>query len=517
MEILRDNGLRYKGFDEETGNRLYYCPNCGDVVTMEKEVFYGRCSTCHATMIDYEPLPHQVAFHESSAIYRLLMGGYGTGKTTMCCAEVAKHAMDVPKGRTLITAPKLQIVTDAILPELEKFLPPWIIAERRKSPTPYYKLGNGHEIVVYASNDENNLRSLNLTMFYMEEASAIDVTVFFQLQTRLRNMSAVTKNALGVPISDKRCGIVASNPEQGWLVDNFLLHASKLFASESVDVAPYKLLAKKPEWGYHAFLSSSRDNMYLPRGFISNICAGKSPMWVRKYIDCQLEIRQGAVYPDFILNIEEDFPIPNTWKRVIGFDKGFSDETAMLIGAINPKDGVIHVYSEYYVSLQPISYHADHVSALVKGLPMYNLIQADPSVLHRSDRDGRSYKDYFYKLCGVVLEPANNSIVMGLDKVRDYMYCGKLKFFQSLVATKEEAFNYVYPERDINRKEELPVDKKNHLMDALRYMIMALPQNPFEMLKIASAFIDKNDVDWEWRMESVGQTREGGVFKARGF
>lgn len=489
--------LQSLGVDKEE-SRLYKCPACDNTIRVRKDVFYGRCPTCKLTIIDYKPLDHQKEFHRSGAMYRLLMGGYGTGKTTMCVAEVAQHALQVPKGRTLITAPKLQQVVDAILPELDKFIAPWFISERKKSPTPKYVLKNGHEIVVYASNDETNLRSINLTMFYMEEASAIDVTVFHQLQARLRNKAGEIKDEFGRIKQNHMNGIVASNPEQGWLVDEFLLYASKISASASVDISAYKKLQKQPEPAYHAFLSSTRDNSYLPRGWISNLTAGKTRYWIRKYVDCALELKQGSVYPEFAEHIVDDFPIPSSWKRVAGFDKGFKDETTLLLGAIEPKTGVIYVYQEYYVSQQPLSYHADQVKEMISGLPMYNNIQADPSVLHRSDRDGRSYQDYFFKRSGVYLEPANNSISVGIEKVRDYMYCGKLKFFQSLVNLKSEAYNYVYPDKTTTN-EEKPVGGSDHLMDALRYMIMALPQNPFEMNSISSAYIDKRHVDYFWK------------------
>ncbi len=410
----------------------------------------------------------------------------------MCVAEISHHAMTIANGRTLITAPILNQVKEAILPELNKFIPPWLIAKYTGGNTPKYILKNGHEIVVFASDDDQKIRSLNLSAFYLEEASGVDLKIFHQLKARLRSASALVKDKNGIVIEDHRMGLVSSNPEQGWLLDDFLLYSNKIYASKSVDISGYLKLQKTPEVNYESFLSSSRDNPYLPPGQIAALCAGMTPSWIRKYIDCSLEVRQGAVYPDFTTCLEPDFPIPPTWKRIVGFDKGFNDETAMLIGAIEPKTGVIHVYYEYYVSLQPITYHADQIKEILKGLPMYNNVQADPSVLHRSDRDGRSYQDYFFSKSGIYLEPANNSIAIGLDKVRDYIYTNKLKIFQSLVNTKSEGTQYVYAEKPKNattKKEELPVDKKNHLMDALRYMIMAMPQNPYDMTSISSAYV----------------------------
>lgn len=74
QENLQRTSLEFIGFDDEAG-RQYVCPFCGDTVTVNKDVFYGRCPACHATIIDYKPLPHQIDFHKSPALYRLLMGG----------------------------------------------------------------------------------------------------------------------------------------------------------------------------------------------------------------------------------------------------------------------------------------------------------------------------------------------------------------------------------------------------------------------------------------------------------
>ena len=63
----------------------------------------------------------------------------------------------------------------------------------------------------------------------------------------------------------------------------------------------------------------------------------------------------------------------------------------------------------------------------------------------------------------------------GIDRVRDFMYMGKLKFFTNCVNMKEEAGNYVWKVNKDGTQEDVPVDRKNHLMDALRYLCMGLP------------------------------------------
>lgn len=209
------NELEFKRYSED-GYNLYKCPLCGGEIKVHESVFYGRCDTCMATLLSYKPAPHQVAFHRSKAKFRLNIGGFGSGKTTMDSFEIATHALSVANGRTLVTAQSLQQVREAVLPELEKFLPPWFFAKNpTKTPLPKYTLINGHEIIVYASDDEEKIRSLNLTAFWIVEASGVKFNIFTQLQTRLRNRAAIVKDREGHEIEHRFMGIVESNPEEG--------------------------------------------------------------------------------------------------------------------------------------------------------------------------------------------------------------------------------------------------------------------------------------------------------------
>lgn len=465
------------------GGRVYRCPLCGDSVTVESNVFYGQCPSCQATVIDYKPLPHQSKFLSSSAPFLLMIGGFGSGKTTAAVAKLVRHAFATPGGKSLITGPKLQLVEDTSVKELDKFLPPYMIKRRTKKPATYIELLNGHEIVVYASNDEQNLRGINLSAFYIEEASNVDYSVFQQLQSRLRNAAALKYDENDKVISDKTMGIVCTNPDDGWVRDKFLLYSKNLYASKSVDTSNYEKLKHRQQFNqFESFLSSSRDNTYLPPQFIPNLTIGKTREWIRKFVDCQLDIKEGAVYPEFTKNIVEPFPIPENWLRVAGFDRGWSDPTTLLLGAIDPKEGIVYIYDEYGIANQPIGYHALQVRDRIGGLKLYAPIQACPSVLQTSDRDGKSYQDHFLRLSGIYLQPHQLSIQSGIETVREYMYQGKLKFFSNCSKLKEEASKYTYREATSTREvDDIPIDKYNHFMDSMRYLVMALPANPNDL------------------------------------
>ena len=92
---MKIDELTFLYFDDE-GYKHYRCPLCGGEVKVHESVFYGRCDTCLATILDYVPAPHQVDFHSSKAKFRLNIGGFGSGKTTMdACEKILSRV--VPK------------------------------------------------------------------------------------------------------------------------------------------------------------------------------------------------------------------------------------------------------------------------------------------------------------------------------------------------------------------------------------------------------------------------------------
>lgn len=484
MGGLKRDELTYHGLNRE-GIPTYICPACGHGhVAVEPSSFVGRCDLCEAFVYTYKPAKHQRNFHKSDARIRANIGGYGTGKTTSSLAEIMLHVLSVPNGKTFILAQTLAQIKTAVLPELMKFIHEDMLAKKPSTKQEIrFDFINGHVIEGVTSDNEQKLRSANITAFYMEEASGIEHKIFTQLMTRLRNKNAEIRMPDGT-IVDKRIGIICTNPEPGWIVDEFLLHSRRINGTTHVDVSGYQNLMKKPNKTYETFLSSTRDNDNLVDGYIDQITIGRSPEWIAQYVDSSLELKQGAVYPQYASNVVDDFEIPKSWKRIVGFDKGYRDPTACIIGAVDPKDGTVYFYKEYYVPQQPIQYHATQLKPLITPHELMFPIQADPSVYNKND-DGKAYADMFRAYSGLYLTPANNSIEAGIERVRSYMYAGKIKFFRSLVNLKDEMLKYVYKPDSTGK--EIPSVVNNHLMDALRYVIMALPENPNDLQELVWA------------------------------
>ena len=504
-------------------SRCHVC-HIGDVYPKDG-MMWGQCPDCGAYEIFYEPQDYQMAFHKDTHMIRGLFGGYGSGKTTTAVAEIIDHVLSVPNGCTLITAPTMRQLEKTAMKEFQKQMPAELIIEYNKSKSTM-KIYNGHEILFFPSDDDTKIRSLNLSAFYIEEASGINHQIFVELQNRLRNTSALEykKDVTGKILTDandepivlksRLIGIVCSNPDVNWIRTDFLLESADIYGYGSEN---YFVENPNPYMSSH--IIASHQNKYLARDFIERNSVNKPEWWVKRYLFGSFDYSEGMVYPDFIKHVVDPFEIPKTWKRLSGADFGLRDPTVMLMAGIDPATGIVYIYNEHYEAGQPVNHHAMIMAEMLRDVPSgYMLFPpiADPSGKQRSKADLRSLYDHYAEY-GVFFQAGDNKIESGIAKVFTYFKLGKLKIFSSCVNTVREGVAYRYEVAELNTKKNLgekPIDKDNHAMDSLRYLIQALPDDPLQLKRTAYGLWDEkkanqfkfphalreetDDVDMDW-------------------
>jgi hypothetical protein len=215
------------------------------------------------------------------------------------------------------------------------------------------------------------------------------------------------------------------------------------------------------------------------------------PTWFNQEYNCSFETPQGLVYPDFPcclvsalpeelrvpeeerrMNVRRRYPRssvlhPESSRRVGGIDFGFDDPFAAVWGILD-KDNVLWLTGEHYGNRRPVQ---DHAASIPRTVFWY----ADPagaehiSVLKRAD----------FKVA-----KAKNALEPGIDAVTYRIRAGKLKVLCSACPNLvTEAGLYRYPtdeEQPCGKKK--PVDRDNHALDALRYLVMGLP-NPKSVVR----------------------------------
>ncbi|MBM96012.1 MAG: hypothetical protein CMI09_09235 [Oceanospirillaceae bacterium] len=172
----------------------------------------------------------------------------------------------------------------------------------------------------------------------------------------------------------------------------------------------------------------------------------------------------GAVYPMDTEEIKvKPFMIPAYWPKAFGLDVGWN-KTAGIWGAWDRENDIVYLYSEHYMGQSSATEH----SAAIKGRGSWIKGTIDPASRGRSQKDGeRLFDDYVDNGLDLVL--ADNAVEAGIVAVMERLITGRLKIFSTL--------SYLSYEFGLYRRDENTgkvVKEDDHLMDAMRYLIMML-------------------------------------------
>ena len=476
LERLSDeNGERQAWFVGKTCSRCkigrWRVPNSG-------QWSYVICPECGAIQLMYIPMPHQEAFHRDGHRFKAYFGGYGSGKTRTGAEEITRHILSTPRGQTLIGAQNMPQLNMTAKDMFFKVFPDDLIEDYNKSKE-ILITKNGHIVLFRPLDDEGKIRSLNLTAWWIEEASEVSFEIFVQLKARLRNK-----------VAKHRVGILTSNPDLGWIRTEFLLKSARI---ENAEV-PYHQEPEDIHPAYSSFIAPTRLNYHLPDDYIENVAHGKPEWWKKRYLEGSFEHTEGAVYPKFAEAIIEPVPIPKHWPRYFAADFGLRDPTAGLVAAVDPRLGEVHLYREHYEAQRSVEYHASRFKKMLEDVPQGRLMKmvGDPKGASKSEKDMRSLFEN-YAEHGIYFERATNKILDGIFKVYNYFEKGRIKIHSNCRNLIREGVNYKYKPQELDapkNADEKPVDKDNHLMDCMRYIFAELPDNPDDLINPSISVYD---------------------------
>ncbi|MBU6428252.1 MAG: terminase family protein [Cyanobacteria bacterium REEB65] len=166
--------------------------------------------------------------------------------------------------------------------------------------------------------------------------------------------------------------------------------------------------------------------------------------------------REGLVYPELLDCVTDDEP-PAKGERVGGMDFGFNHPFCALRGILN--DDVLWIDWERYRSQCTLPTHSE---ALPKGVHWW----CDPA---------RPDSIMELRIAGhdaiPCLHLGPKPIRDGIDRVTSRIRTGRLKIHRRCQNVLREAGLYQY---DPDSPKEEPMDRDNHAMDALRYLITGL-------------------------------------------
>ena len=487
------------------------CPRCGSATKRSIAIngspseFWFECTSasCNTYINTYIPLQHQEAVHEDGHYYVGNFGGYGTGKTTTSREEFYKHAFITPQGNTLIGAQITSQYEQTIKRDIEKDMPKAFVAAY-STQKQYMDLLNAHRVMYRPLDDATKLRSYNLSMFVIVEASEVDGEIFTQLKTRLRSGAAIIPkrdengeviykplsetNGVPIPEEDKNWskGIIESNPDPGWIKSHVLEMSSIIYQhGNAMDETKVDPEIADPAISSH--ISTSDANPYLPKDFKANLSKNKPLWWVARYLYGSFSYAEGLVYPSAMKSKCDYFNPPKSWLRICAFDYGLSDNAVYLFGAISPEENVLYIYKEVVLNDRNLkelaeAFHENSRDILPGNWVCQPII--DPKSGPKRDYDKTSLSDRFLEY-GIAFKPGYVSVHARVFALNTYFEAGRIKIMENCTCLLKELREYKFKERSLTDTsyDDKPVDKNNHAINPLEWIVMELPKDPANLTR----------------------------------
>ncbi len=187
--------------------------------------------------------------------------------------------------------------------------------------------------------------------------------------------------------------------------------------------------------------------------FIERERASLGDAWVEQEYACSFGSLTGLVYPNFAQAWADSAP-PSEGEPVGGIDFGWRNPFAAVWG-VRTRDDVLWLTGERYLARAPLHEHA-------RALPRKTIWHADPA--------GRTEIEEL-RAAGLRVWPGNNALAGGIAAVTARLETGRLKLARGACPELErEAGLYRYEAAG----GETPLDRDNHALAALRYLVMGL-------------------------------------------
>ena len=203
---------------------------------------------------DYEPSEKGALFHSSSARFKILRGGLGSGKTRMAVEEVKILMAEHDGLEGFVMRKTMPSLRDSTLNEFLKFMPDEL--GRYNGRFEQFECVNGSKLMFRGLDQPSKIKSTNVGLIVLDEAEEFTREDFLALKGRLR------QTRVGKPYPLTMIMIFNPVDEDHWLFQEFEVNGE---------------VYNKEGGLLHLELSSYDNEKHLPPGYIEMASAGLTP------------------------------------------------------------------------------------------------------------------------------------------------------------------------------------------------------------------------------------------------
>ncbi|MBP9694611.1 MAG: phage terminase large subunit [Alphaproteobacteria bacterium] len=267
------------------------------------------------TYESYQPSKIQMKAHLSSRRYKLFGGAMNCGKSFWLCAEAIRLSLMFPGNVGVLARYRFRDLKKTTLPILLQMIPQQFLRSYNKTEG-LIEFINGSKIYCSDLEDPNKIKSMNLGWFGIDEATDVpNDEAFNMLTTRLR---LIIKGI-------KYFGLLATNPEPGWVKDKWISEPTDDFAF---------------------FPALPKDNPAYSQAYVDDVARNLPPSLRARYLEGSWDSFDDSIFkPEWIYpGIDST---GNYWAKITFVDTAISekkqaDESAICTVGIEYLTGFFH-------------------------------------------------------------------------------------------------------------------------------------------------------------------------------
>ena len=435
---------------------------------------------------DYGPVNRQQEeFHASKARHKLLIGGYGGGKSYPAIHEFTFHCLENPGHHSVIMRNTWKDLEDQSWNDcIDIWEPAGII--KRKTHKPGDKLEvefiNGHLVMFKPlSSKRDNIKGYHVCQYYIDDPNVDryhDIISF--MMSRLRNPPHVKATRFQ--------SIITANWEgRNWLWKTYMSGRNEGGDGEDIiEVYGPDGDKKMAPSGKAYWMCPTTDNPTLSENYIEDMAASHSKEWMDRFVFCKdVSKHSGLIYYMFDLGVHHR-PREEVLKKeglifCLAVDVGGTHPTAVIELAT---DGTcIYVIGEWFKKDCKMSDLGGYLQDK-KLTGRYRRFIIDPSSAKNEMTSKSSVKRDLHRNYNISFENGNNHVDLGLETIKDlFMNANnEVRLFIDAVNcpnSLREIEIYRWEEEknmdldDMTYKQK-PRKTKDDCVDAMRYGIMYL-------------------------------------------
>lgn len=382
----------------------------------------------------------QSDFLACTARYQLVSGGFGSGKTTICCAKAMLLSALMPGNLGAVVRQTYPDLRDTTRKAWFEIMPPSWVRSWKESENALTLKNNSVVIFRYFENGIPKVGA-NLGWFFIDQAEEATEDVFTSLMGRLRR-----------PVA-RNYGLLAMNPNgEDW---------------------QHRMFFKNKDPRFAGFQGSTYDNeANLPAGYIQDMLDHFPEDWVERYVDGKWTRMSGLIFHEFDeeRHSVDPFEIPRDWARARGNDWGVDAPATAVFVARSP-EGVYHIFDEYGDRAKTAEEHAAAILAKSRPHNPFRASWLDASAWHR-EADLKSVGDR-YATAGYYCQKATTDLSASILLVKQLLKTGRLLFMRGRCPELiKEMKAWKWAPRTPGR--EVPARGNDHYLDALRYVLYGM-------------------------------------------